>query len=408
VVTVEDAAPEERGQMVKFEPMLAELLELDELEAQIVAFLFYRGGAVTKDELFRTLKISRMSIQSKTDVLLERQLVQQNDEVKPTMLTLATILPQLRELMEKKRSHQVFALKFLRESLDISSKDELREGMKWAFEVLLDDPKQAMIAEVLTLFYMQPVPEEYSMSLTELKTELAEKGHEYTESSYKGFMTSRRELFQVFHDRVPKFTSSLTHQRPKITKEMQVRVRWSLAALIQTLDLQNQLLYEQYTAQLNELEELLEARENYIHRTLPNRFSINRKLEHCLSRYKEVCIIDNGVYSNQGATETLLHLIAENSMLTEEHDIRVLSSAPVASIEVPGSLKERKINVEIRRLESTKLEFDYRERDMILCQEEQNPRGCFVFPPQDLTPYYNIAPSLIKKVAELFEANWRS
>ncbi|MFX0093785.1 MAG: hypothetical protein ACFFBD_18680, partial [Candidatus Hodarchaeota archaeon] len=147
--------PPEVREIIQFEPLLKELLALDEEEARILALMFYNGGYSTKDAFFRPLRITRPTLIKKINRLIELGIIRQNEEFVPIRLTLTLDIEHLNGYFKAKRERNQYADAFLRETINISPKRFIRTDFKRAIQRLLPSSKNTdLVAEILTMLYI--------------------------------------------------------------------------------------------------------------------------------------------------------------------------------------------------------------------------------------------------------------
>lgn len=382
--------------MVEYEPILMNVLSIDEDEARILLLLIIQGGFTKKEAFFEHLSITRPTLIKKINALIEKGLIRQNEEFNPIRITLSLNPFGLKNRFVQRKNNAKNAHEFILKSQAIKNKDLIRERFKNAINVLKTPHRyKNILLEIITILYIDQEDSNNIISLKNLKIELEKVEIDLSESFLFNFLSSIPNIFHIVSIR-----PLSEEQGQKTRKRKLIRPFYSLEAFSEFLFLENQYYHSYCSERIEFLFNNYENLSNDLspHQLLPFLSNIKRRLRSCLNFYSQIYILHNGV-SGMKVNE-LLQMLIRSSNFSKHHIISIYSDE---EIDFPNMTR---LKINIKKLPD-QIGKDYRERDIILfCRELNEPYGALVFPMKPLTPYYTITTYALRMMKEFFLKFW--
>ncbi|MCK4847398.1 MAG: hypothetical protein KAT16_00070 [Candidatus Heimdallarchaeota archaeon] len=381
----------------EYEPIFMDFFTLDEIEARILLMLISQGGFTTKNYLESNLSIERPTLNKKLQNLVEKRIIRQNLEFKLKRITLLINHGELLRKLSKIRDQTKFAFKFIIESQNIQSKSIIRSRFKNAMLILLPPSRNNyLLAEVLTLLYIDQISSNKTITLKELNLALKSADHHLSENYLILILSGMSSLIRIFSSKIMRQVS---------TKSKIIRPLFSLETMARFL-LNERMFYLSYCEQtfnrlFNNVEDLTSDRSP--HQLLPFPSDMKKRINSCLPFSNTIFLLYNGTGEIEEREFLKLILNAQKfriNLKPKGHKIFLLTDNKK---DLPDGLYP---DLEIKKIPQNTNK-DYRKRELILFSRELNePFGAIIFPLKPLTPYYTITQNAIEEINDYFLRSW--
>ena len=381
----------------EYEPIFMDVLALDEIEARILLMLISQGGFTTKNHLEANLSIERPTLNKKLQNLVEKRIIRQNSEFKLKRITLLIDQRELLKKLSRIRDQTNYAYKFILESQKIQAKRIIRSRFKEAMIVLLPSSRNNyLLAEVLTVLFIDQISSNKTITLKELKKALKKANHHFSENYLLLILSGMSSFIRIFSSKIMKQVS----RKSKI-----IRPLFSLETMAEFL-LNQRIFYLSYCENTfnrlyNNVEDLTSDRSP--HQLLSYPSDLRKRINSCLPFTDTVFLLYNGIGEIEEREFLQVILNAQkfrNHLNPNSHKIFLLTEN---KIDLPDDLCP---HIEIRKIPQH-TDKDYRKREFILfCRKLNEPFGAIIFPLKPLIPYYTITQNAIEEIYAYFLRSW--
>lgn len=369
--------------ILKYEPILIELLDptVNDQEARILAMLYKSGGYITLNSLADKLSIAQPTISISAAELAKKGYIRKNQELMPIALVLTLQAEDLEKLLSIQEQSQRHAVNFLQEATQLKDITQLTDMTIRAFKHLY--PDQYPLAEMIAHIYLNPL---ISREKLFQAVSPGKNINLNVEKHYENLLEHHQDLIQIVYK---KHRKKDTYYQPQLPLNLLAESRWAYL----------QAKHIHYRSILEELQVFMTREYDAIipHQLLQFPSELKLRIDTCLKYYNQVRIINNQVYQIKDKKINIFQLITRSKHFSNKHQLLELASKKSY---IPQEVESDKI---IQNKIQTSLAADYQRRDFILF----GTHGCLIIPPFERgIPYYNISPTFIRTVSEVFESHW--